>query len=170
MLILPLAFYGSEVAPPAVDLVSQLSSAIASGLAPHNKSTCNAITFLTTTKHACEPGAYMLQSKCKLFRRIVAKHPWLALFARTSLAAMPEGASRVPSPLEPRFLPWPTSLPMALALAAPQRARPMALLDPWAVRALPCPSSEPPCALTSLALFTPTSLSTSFTFPTSTSS
>ena len=130
MLILPLAFYGSEVAPPAVDLVSQLSSAIASGLAPHNKSTCNAITFLTTTKHTCEPGAYMLQSKCKLFRRIVAKHPWFALFARTSLAAMPEGASRVPSPLEPRFLPWPTSLPKALALAAPQRARPMALLDP----------------------------------------
>ena len=72
MLILPVACYGSEVAPPPEDLACQLSTAIAACLGPHNRSTCNAITYLTITKNTCELGAYMLQRKCKLLRRIIA--------------------------------------------------------------------------------------------------
>ena len=55
-LILPLSFYGSEVAPPAESLVTRLASAIASAIAPFNASTTNAISFMTATGHCLEPG------------------------------------------------------------------------------------------------------------------
>ena len=57
MLVFPMAFYGSEIAPLAVKLVAQLASAIAAAIGPHNTSSSNAITFLTSTKKVLELGA-----------------------------------------------------------------------------------------------------------------
>ena len=61
MLILPLACYGSEAAPPADRLMAQFSSAIAACLAPHNAHTSNAITFLVATKRCCKPGVVQVE-------------------------------------------------------------------------------------------------------------
>ena len=134
MLILPLACYGSEAAPPADNLMTQPSSAIAACLAPHNAHTSNCITYMVATKRCCEPGAYLLWRKLMLFRRFLAKHPQAAALcedtiSRYARAGLP-GSLTIDAPLPclPAAPPLGTGFRSAWTAQAHSVARPLGLL------------------------------------------
>ena len=74
-LILPLAFYGAEAAPPAEKPLERLTVAIAKVISFYSTSSSNLLAFQLATTRLLEPAAYIMLRRGQLMRRIAAKHP-----------------------------------------------------------------------------------------------
>ena len=79
-LILPMAFYGCEVAKPPEKALARLSIAIAKCICYHSSFSSNLLAFHTTGKACLEPGGYVLLRRTLLLHRILTKPPEAASF------------------------------------------------------------------------------------------
>ena len=111
ILVLPMAFYGSEAAPPAIAAMDKLGRTIAKAVGPYSIGASNLVIQYTAGKCCLEPVAYLLHSRCMLLRRMLIKHPelnglWQPIWSAYAKAGHP-GAACDADHLGPNAAPCP---------------------------------------------------------------